>query len=154
MDVPTVVEAIVSDGVTTRVQPWRVGLTNNAGDVVKKGEVHNPWDETGFTDACECGRIKKLGADVSAVALNATKKQCSGKDACAGPTCVGTLDRTGFKAFVRDVIDHVDKVCHGGHLPLGHEVVREVVKTLEDIFDDGKACGIDAEFFVMAQGLA
>ena len=60
MDVPTVVEAIVSDGVTTRVQPWGVGLTNNAGDVVKKGEVHNPWDETGFSDACECGSIKEL----------------------------------------------------------------------------------------------
>ena len=91
---------------------------------------------------------------MSAVALNATKKECSGKDTAAGPTCVGTLECTCFKAFVLDVIDDVDKVCHGGHLPLVHEVVRAVVETREDIFDDGEACGIDSEFFVMAQGIA
>ena len=114
MDMPTFVETPASCGMTTRIQPWRGCLANNIGDVVAKGEVYNPWEVTGRKDASERGSVTELFANVSAVTLDAAKQKRSRDWGFVGPTCVGTLERTGFKAFVRDVVDHVNKVCNCG----------------------------------------
>ena len=71
-----------------------------------------------------------------------------------GPTCVGTLCCTGFKAFVRDVVNHVDKVGNCGQLSPCHKVDRAVLETRYDVFDECKAGRIDAEFGIVAQGFA
>ena len=76
--------------------------------------MNKPWELMGTEDAFECVPVRELAADVATVTLDAAKKECSRDEGDPGPTCVGTLKRTGLKAVVRDVVDHVYEVSNCG----------------------------------------
>ena len=100
--------------VTTRIQSWGGYTANNTGDVGAKGEVHKSRELIGGQDASERGSVSELAPSVATVTLDAAKEKRSRGGGSEGPTCVGTLERTGFKALVRDMSDHVNKVSNCG----------------------------------------
>ena len=76
--------------------------------------MYKPWELMGTEDALERVPVRELAADVATVTLDAANQERSRDEGDPGPTCVGTLERTGFEAVVRDVVDHVYKVSNCG----------------------------------------